>query len=459
MVTSSLSSNSSAFFSLQWNEFCDLLSGGTWDLACSQWSFENLTEPRRLALPQLARRFSESRQFLMTDHPHPVQPLEVLWLKLRLFAGLCTQLTSFYREYHRPHLGLESSRVEVLFPKDHDPILPARWDFRLRPFHQEEAAIPFVHDAMPPAFQSNLFQPPYSLDTAYKAPELREWPLGTSKEFTVLLRSMEKIRTQESTPNQVRGIFHIHLMSDLRQVESFGAQDVFCVQLPIPRVGQPLVNVWMSKIESPERGIMLRGQSEPMPLAAWDHIEAGKDRAIPQTSVQFYRAFSQNCDWFSLGLLWFQALIGRDDETLGRLEICLPNMVRGTKALESKHTEKLVDMGIDPIRLLFEEQGTLFNPSRLVNSVPTSSPGGQDLPRYLWDASLKLALQLVAREIPLQRPREKATTEPIDMGYHMECVLSRIRTIGEWIRMELFSPQQRRNEIMAACQKVRMGMR
>ena len=118
MVTSSHSPNFSSFFPLQWNEFCDLLSGGPWDQTCSQWSFENLTEERRLALPHLARRFSESRQFLMTDHEQAAHPLEVLWLKLRLFAGLCAQVTAFYQDQHQPHLGLGPSRVLVMFPKE-----------------------------------------------------------------------------------------------------------------------------------------------------------------------------------------------------------------------------------------------------------------------------------------------------------------------------------------------------
>jgi hypothetical protein len=167
-----------------------------------------------MALPHLARRFSESRQFLLTDHKDTVEPLEVLWLKLRLFAGLCARLRTFYREQHQPHLGLGPSRIVVLFPKEDDPLLPARWNFSVGPFHKQEVATPFTHETMPPVFQSNLFQPPHSLDSVFKAPELREWPLSTTKEGTVLIRSMEKIRTQEPMPDQIRGIFQVHLMGD-----------------------------------------------------------------------------------------------------------------------------------------------------------------------------------------------------------------------------------------------------
>lgn len=408
-----------------------------------------------MALPHLARRFSESRQFLMTDHKQDAHPLEVLWLKLRLFAGLCAQLTAFYREQHRPHLGLGPSRILVMFPKEHDSLLPARWDFFVGPIQEQEAAMAFVHETMPPAFQANLFQPPHSLDTVFKAPELREWPLGTSKEFTVLLRSMEKIRTQEIVPNQVRGIFHIHLMSDVFHGSSFSSQDVFCVKLPVSQLANAEVNIWMARVESPERGIILRGQSEPMSLASWEQIEAEKNRAISKTPVQFFRSFSNACDCYSLGLLLFQSLLGDNVETMGRLESCLPSMVKGVKALRTTHTDRLVGMGIDPIRLLFDEQGTLFSSARLVSSGPTPQSAAQDLPRYVWYASLELALLLVTREIPSLRTVEKDSTETIDSVKQMEEVLGRIQTIGEWIRLELYSRQQRRKEIMSVCQKVR----
>jgi len=458
MGSISLSSNSPSFpfFILQWNEFCDLISGGPWDQACSKWSFEDLSEDRRLALPHLARRFSESRQFLMTDTPTVVNPLEVIWLKLRLFAGLCSQLAEFYREHHRPHLGLGPSRLGVMFPKAPNPLLPARWDFLVRTLNPEEAAIPFSHETMPPAFQANLYQPPHSLDSVFKAPELREWPLGTSKEFTALLRSMEKIRPQEVVPTQVRGIFQIHLLSDNLQEAFFSSQDVFCVQLPLPQQGHSGPNIWMARVESPERGIILRGQSELMPVSSWEQIEVGKDSAFAKTPVKVFRSFSNSCDAYSLGLLLFQVLLGRDPETMNRLENCLPIMVKRHKSICKSHVDQSGERGVDPRWLLFEEQGTLFKPGRLLSADTTTVSDHQALPEYIWYAVLELALALIAREELGWSSMDSEASEPLDPVSRMEGLISRIQTIGEWIRLELFSPQQRRGEILSACQKVRM---
>jgi hypothetical protein len=346
----------------------------------------------------------------------------------------------------------------VLFPKEDDPLLPARWNFSVGPFHKQEVATPFTHETMPPVFQSNLFQPPHSLDSVFKAPELREWPLSTTKEGTVLIRSMEKIRTQEPMPDQVRGIFQVHLMGDSFEKGSFSPRDVFCVQIPIPQSGKGAVNIWMTKVEASDRGIMLRGQSEPMPFSSWSRIEAEKERAIPKISVQLYRKFSHACDWYSLGLLWLQALLGRDKETMARLENCLPFMIRGVKALKTSHTERLINMGFDPFRLLCVEQGNLFSLARLVQGEVASAGKGAKLPEFIWDACLELAFQLVAREYPSQAFDENESMESMDMVRHMEDILSRIRIIGEWVRLELFCPEQRRYEILTACQKVRLAI-
>jgi hypothetical protein len=179
---------------------------------------------------------------------------------------------------------------------------------------------------------------------------------------------------------------------------------------------------------------------------------------FPKSTVQLYRKFSHACDWYSLGLLWLQALLGRDKETMARLENCLPFMIRGVKALKTSHTERLINMGFDPFRLLCVEQGNLFSLARLVQGEVASAGKGAKLPEFIWDACLELAFQLVAREYPSQAFDENESMESMDMVRHMEDILSRIRIIGEWVRLELFCPEQRRYEILTACQKVRLAI-
>lgn len=456
MLTSSLSTNSSSFFTLQWDEFSDLISGVSWDQACSQWSFAQLSEEQRLALPNLARRFSESHQFLFAQSDERRFPLEVLWLKSRLFAGLCTQLLAFYQQHHRPHLGLGPSRIHVALPKEADPLLPARWNFSVGHVEGKEMAVPFVHETMPSAFQANLYQPPHSLDTSFKPPEMRDWALGKNEEFTVLLRSMEKIRNPEGAQDHVKGIFSLHIVSDTLQGSSFSPQDVFGVQLPIPQKGLVPVTIWATRVESPERGIVVRGQSESMSPADWDQLELLKDTAFSHASVTFFRSFQHSCDWYSLGLLFFQMLLGRDAETMTRLERCLPTMIRGARTLSKRHGEQLLGKGINPIRLLFDEQGTLFSSKRVMSAQGNSGGETQEIPHYIWYAILELALRLMAQEPvkgPTERPEELDDSDPI---VQLNNILHRVRQIGEWLRLELFHPDERRSEILRACQAVRM---
>lgn len=456
MLTPSLSTHSSSFFTLQWDEFSDLVSGVSWDQACSQWSFDHLSEEQRLALPNLARRFSESHQFLFAQSGEKRLPLEVLWLKCRLFAGLCTQLLAFYQHHHRPHLGLGPSRIHVALPKEPDPLLPARWNFSVGNLEGREMAVPFAHEAMPPAFQTNLFQPPHSLDTSFKAPEMRDWPLGKREELTVLLRSMEKIKKQEDAPDRVKGIFHLHIMSDTLQGSSFSPHDVFGVQLSIPQQGPVPVTIWATRVESPERGIVVRGQSDLMSPADWEQLELVKDAAFSHTTVTFFRSFQHSCDWYSLGLLLFQTLLGRDAETITRLERCLPNMIREMRMIAKRPGEQVLGKGMNPIHRLFDEQGTLFSSKRVINAQRNSGDAWPEIPRYIWYATLELALRLVAREPVKELAERQDEFDDSDPISQMNSMLHRVRQIGEWIRLELFNPDERRREILRACQAVRM---
>ncbi len=444
--------SSVAPLTLQWDEFSDLLSGVSWDQACAQWSFDQLSDERRRALPNLARHFSEPRQYLFADHLDSCPPLETLWLQCRLFAGLSKQLTAFYQRHHRPHLGLSPSRINVVIPKEADPLLPARWNFSVETLTDEDLAVPFVHETMPSAFQANLFQPPHVLDGRFKAPELRDWPLGKKEEFTVLVRTMEKIRNQDETSEGVKGIFHLHLMSDVLQGESFSAQDVFGVHLPIPQKSHAPVTIWGTCQVSQERGIVFRGQSEPMALVDWEQLESAKDTAFSQVSVTFFRSFQHSCDWHSLGLLFFQTLLGRDAETQARLERCLPAMIRGYTILSKEQGGQPLGKGTNQIRVLFDEEGTLFSSKRVLKARRSSGEDLPEIPPYIWYATLELALGLVAR-VPHKEWKDEDGSDP---SLLLKGLMDRMLRIGEWIRLELFCPQERRREILRACQTIRL---
>jgi len=195
-----------------------------------------------------------------------------------------------------------------------------------------------------------------------------------------------------------------------------------------------------------------------MSLAEWEQFELAKDTAFSHTPVTFFRSFQHSCDWYSLGLLFFQTLLGRDAETLTRLERCLPTMIRGFTLLSKRHGEEIGEKGISPIRLLFDEQGTLFSSKRVIDTNKISGKNVQEIPRYIWYPILELALQLVAREPVKGSTKEHEDVDASDPIVQLNGVLHRILQIGEWIRLELFSPHERRREILRACQTVRKGL-
>ena len=121
-----------------------------------------------------------------------------------------------------------------------------------------------------------------------------------------------------------------------------------------------------------------------------------------------------------------------------------------------RHGDQLLGKGINPIRLLFDEQGTLFSSKRVISSHRGFSEELQAIPPYIWYATLELALRLMARE-PVkgvaERQDEVDDSDPISQ---LNSILHRVQQIGEWIRLELFHPDERRREILRACQTVRV---
>ena len=57
----------SFFLVLCFDDFCLLLSGAFWDVACAGWSVKDLTAEQRRQLPLLAARFTHDPQFHFED--------------------------------------------------------------------------------------------------------------------------------------------------------------------------------------------------------------------------------------------------------------------------------------------------------------------------------------------------------------------------------------------------------
>ena len=442
------------FLSLQWDEFCDLLGGASWTDACSHWSFENLTPERRQLLPLLAFRFTDQRQFLFSNTTESVLPLEVFWLKWRLFAGLCAQVFTLHRDRHRPHLGLHPNQIQVMIPDVADPLLPARWNFLVK-LSNAEGALPFIHEHMPPTLMDRLYQPPHSVENLYQPRELRDWPLGKSESVTVLIRSMERIRLEEVETVNIRGIVQLHILNDTLSASAFSEKDVFHVHLNLPHGGTTPAKVWGSKIESAERGLVISGMTEPIPPAVWDQLEQNQKHVFHQSKVVFYRAFHVPCDLYSLGVILLRTLVGPRVEAIARLESALPNLLQGLeRVVKSVGAADPITLA-HRVRLLLNEEGALFSQQALLYPTTNSQGGTTIVPDDLWYDGLQLAFQFLAKIPGFGFCENSGDYDLKNPSNQLELALTQVIRLGEWISLELFGSRQRNRDILSACQVIR----
>ncbi len=442
------------FLSLQWDEFCDLLGGAQWTNACAQWSFEHLTPERRQLLPLLASRFTDQRQFLFSDSTGFVFPLEIFWLKWRLFAALCARILALHRDRRRPHLGLHPAQIQVMIPDVADPLLPARWNFAVN-LSNAEGALPFVHEQMPPSLMEGLFQPPHSVENLYQAMELRDWPLGKSQSVTVLIRSMERIRTQDVEGAEIRAILQLHILTDTLLSAAFSEKDVFSVHLNVSHGENADVRVWGSKVESAERGLVIRGVTEPIPPAVWDQLEQNQKHVFNQSKAVFYRGFHVPCDLYSLGVILLRTLVGQRVESIARLESALPNLLQNLEKIVKNVGSADPHLLSHRVRMLLNEEGELFSQKALLYPTPNPPLGGTVVPDDLWYDGLQLAFQFMARIHDFGFCGHSGDYDLENPYQPLEQALTEVMRHGEWISLELFGSRQRNRDILSACQVIR----
>ncbi len=453
--------SSKGFLSLPLREFCDLLEGASWEKAFSHWIANSGDEKKRV-LPIIQNRFSNPRQFLSVDPPSSsVSALESLWLKWRLFSALCAQSHMIHREHRSPHLGLHPDHLGVQIPVVTDPLLPARWNFQLS-LSSMEGAQSFFHDPIPSKYRKHLFIPQITKENLFHAPELRSWPLGLTEKSTVLIQTMERNRQGQQRSDEAYGEFEVHLLSEKFPSSVFTEHDVFQVILPLTSTWNATeIKMWGTPTSSRELGVVLQAQTDSMPIADWERLEQSKDRVFTESTVVVYRAYQVPADLYSLGMILFWILIGRDEDTLFRLEAVLPSLTRSIEELVDKsgrtpdRNRPLSPHMLSEVRALVRKQSRLFSKSMLLPTSAASSAEFLRIPDDLWHQVLFLGFRLLMRIQGFGfcgHATDCADDHPEEV---MAQVLSEVEQVGKWMHMELFGSQQRNRDIFQACQILR----
>jgi len=441
---------SSGSLSIKWNEFADLLGGASWAEACSEGSFDLLSPQSRQQLPLLASRFSEHSQFLFTDSTGSIKPLEILWLKWRLFGGLCARVLQLYQTMNRPSLGIRPDQIVVVVPSYADSLSPVRWNFSLD-LLSPNGAENFVNELMPPEYANRLFAPPHVVDNLYQAPELKMFPLGKIFSGSVMIRSMERIRRPVEGSGEVQGLVQLHLFQEQLASAMFSDKDVFFIKFSTMQDPVFSVGIWASKAESVERGLSLNGTTLPVTLAQWEHLQAQRQQVFVHSEIVPYRAFHTPCDLYSLGVLLLQLLIGRKKETIERLEARLPVLVGELqKIVSTTGRQDQVRLG-ERFQWLLAREGRLFQKEALMHGTMRSPKLTDEIPDDLWYEVLQIGFRLFAR-IPDFGFCQHSGDYDLELPHEpLQRAMGEIERVGKWIQQDLFGSSERNREILKAC--------
>lgn len=435
---------------LTYDQFCDLLGAATWKQAYNYWTIAGLIAEEQLTAGGLPQRYSGSRQFLFEDDTQ-VLPLEVFWLKWNLFTALCRRVLQLHQTNLRPHLGIEPAKVQIRVSFPVDSWMPTRWLFALKLVVPELSLLESVK--LSGEGSLSLFVPPQNHSSLFVAPVIREWPRGRQETVTALIRSSEQVRNR--TEPGIQGLVHVHVISDTIVSSEFSEQDVFALHVQTSARGSSPICMWGRKVEAAERGFVLSGMTEAMPMSDWDNLQKNTAQVFSNSKLVIYKAFHVPCDLYSLGMMLGQTLLVNEDQNMGQVGRALQKVIGGLEPL-------VVGIGPNDTQTLskrltarLKEFGAVFSKSAMMHQRQAGLDVEAVLPDDLWYDALILGLRLVSW-IPNFSICTGAGDYDNKAPYKvMEQVVQAAERLTHRIRIELFGCRQRNREILEACDLVR----
>lgn len=439
---------------IHYDKYCDLLGGARWDQLFDPMLPSDLLIPDQAIQRDIASRFLSSDQFLYTDDITGLYPLEILWLKWNLFTDLCKGILKFHADRRIPHLNIQPVNIWITIPDHVTDTLPARWIFGLR-IPDSEISIPFRDPDMPVQYSPRLFCQPKDSQSLYAAPIIRKRSPGQEEDVTVLIRSKEKARKHQGS--EIRAILQVHLISENIRPSEFSEMDVFRVILNFNDENIPPVNIWGGKVESTERGLPIRGDTDPITPAVWEALERESQSVFYKSKVKIYQSLHVPCDLYSLGMMLFRTFLVNDnqdffmvEQIIHRIADSLEPMVQGLEPDRDK------DILIRRLRTRLIEERVFPKETALFRGEDRRlAEGCSFIQDDIWYEILLTGLRLITWIPGFSFCRSHGDFDIENPQYSMDKVMRPVEALRKRIRIELFGSRQRNREVLEVCDIIR----
>lgn len=393
-----------AYGALMWDDFCALLDRPSSD---SSQSFCGTKSEKRL--------------------------LEVWCMKLNGLHQLCDFLADEHEQTHRARGVITPEQVFVQLPERRASALPMYWAATVSMARRENGQPPLLDEDMPIEMAASLAPLPARTDVTYAAPQARDWPMGRTIAATVLIQAADPIPGDDLA--RMKGLIRLHLIADGLNAEEFSARDVFRVPLALGESRGAGMGFWTRKVESPERGIIVVGQTASMSLDEWNMVTRTVGTVRSSVEIGVYRAVSPADDIYSCGMLLLRTL-------------CRGGERRWTEACE--HLPSILEALQPVVQGLDEDEYAISARIRdRVREFSTQFEAGASIPEPLWWDAVVAVLRACSNIRGFSYVSHAGTYDPSPVRR----LAQELESLARRARIELFDTGERDGMMLRACDR------
>ena len=384
-----------------------------------------------------------------------LSPLQIFFLKWRLFSRLCSNVRDFHNQTQQPYLNLQPLQIQVHVPWLEDSNDPLSWTLNVKlvePNMKVERSEDWAEET-DHAFNisTSEFHP------LYVTPEVRTLKRKTLKSLRPSKISIVKTEEKSFEPiASLHGKAQIYFSHKDVGTLSLKKGDSFRIILCPTEIGEHgHLTIWCRLFERSKEEWVFHGFWKSLPNSAWEFFEKVTPDQVEPIKFEVFEKLHLGYDLFSLAMLLIRLIWTPSDQQLKGVQERLEQVTKNHADLLNQSSMASHDKLWDRYEDWLSQIATSFGSDFLGIDSPRGEEIESTLPRELLDTTRLLVLRLVTKVPEFSFWTHQGENDFSQANEVMEEVNKEVARIGEGIRVELFDWSRRNQEIQEACELLR----